>query len=88
MSNHSILEQNMLYGFSETAGMLYLKLIDVFQGCEKKAFLAAYYYECKAGAALDHILTFMPKAPDEKTKAELSKFFSERWRNNFMDMVI
>lgn len=88
MSNYSILMQNTLDGLSETAGCLYLKLLDVFQGHtkegERKAFLAACDYEEKFGATLDYILRNMPDAPDDETRATLSQFFSERFRNNFM----
>ncbi|MES2783401.1 MAG: hypothetical protein V4657_11435 [Pseudomonadota bacterium] len=85
MSNHSTLERNTLDGFSEAAGILYLKLIDVYQGHERKAFMAACRFEERCAGVLDYILRNGPMALDAKTKAELSAFFSERWRHNFMD---
>ena len=85
MSNYSILEQNTLAGFSETAGCFYLKLIDVFKGDESKAFFVANQYERKVGNVFDYILAYNPvwKA-DASTKTQLSAFFAERWRHNFM----
>jgi dsDNA-binding SOS-regulon protein len=85
MHNNSILEQNTLYGLSESAGVLYLKLLDQFQGDERRAFLVADRYDRAVGGTLDHILSHMPDAPDAETRKKLSVYFSERWRNNFMD---
>jgi dsDNA-binding SOS-regulon protein len=80
---------NTLNGLSETAGELYLKLLDVMQGHtregERKAFMSACRYDQKCGEVLDYILRNAPNAPDERTRIELSRFFAERWRNNFME---
>jgi hypothetical protein len=84
MTNYSFLEQNTLSGFSETAGILYMKLLDVFQGDERKAFWAANRYEDKCGNVIGYILDNMPKAPDSKTRHQISQFFSERYRHNFL----
>lgn len=89
MSNYSILEENTLAGFSETAGCLYLKLLDVFQGDERRAFLTACRYEDEAGGVLDYIMLHGPVGPtgqlDPITYRELSRFMAERWRHNFME---
>lgn len=84
-NNLPILYQNTMAGLSESAGILYLKLIDVFQS-EKKAFVAACRYENQRGEVLDYILHNMPQArPDQRTISDLSRFFAERWRHNFME---
>lgn len=85
MTNYSCLQQNTLDGLSETAGCLYLKLCDVFQGDERRALFAACRYEDRLGGTLDFILRTMPNAPTPETRAMLSQFFSERYRHNFMD---
>ena len=86
MSNYSILQQNTLDGFSESAGILYMKMLDVFQQNEHKAFMAACRYEDKCAGVLDYILRNMPNAPDDETRCILSQFFADRWRNNFMEV--
>ncbi len=90
-SNLPILAQNTLLGLSETAGILYLKLLDQFEGWsnpanERRAFLTACDYEDRCGSVLGHILTAYPGFSHVagKTRADLSRFFSERWRHNFM----
>lgn len=90
MSNLPTLQQNTLHGFSETAQSLYLTLLDKFQGWnspsgEMAAFIAADHYERKCGDVLDHILRNAPvwNLPAD-VMSELSKFFAERWRHNFM----
>lgn len=85
MSNNSILEQNTLAGFSETSGILYLKLIETTQS-EKKAFLLADTYERLTGNKLDKILREFPgfSGMPAEVRTALSKFFSERYRNNFI----
>lgn len=91
MSNYTILAQNTLDGLSETAGILYLKLLDVFEGHrskdgERKAFLTACRYEDKCGEVIDYILrNSSAHSIDSRTMADLSRFFAERWRNNFME---
>jgi len=85
MGNYSTLQHNTLDGLSEMAGMLYLKLTDVLRN-ERKAFIAACRFEDNCAATIDHILRNSPVHDlDEKTMSELSRFFSERWRNNFLD---
>jgi hypothetical protein len=88
MSNYSPLIQNTLDGLSETAGALYLSLLDVMQGHtkegERKAFWTACQYDDGVGGVIDYILNNMPNAPDEATRASLSRFFAKRWQNNFM----
>lgn len=84
MDNHSILERNTLDGLSEPSGILYLKLLDVFQGNERRAFLVACRFEDRCAGLLDYI--FQHLLPSNKnTRHELSQFFSERWRHNFME---
>ncbi|GGZ02546.1 hypothetical protein [Novosphingobium colocasiae] len=91
MSNYSTLQRNTLAGLSETAGALYLTLLDVFQGHtrdgERKAFLAACDYDKQVGSTLDRILRHMPGAPGPMVHAQLSAFFADRWRYNFMPLV-
>jgi hypothetical protein len=94
MNNYSILQQNALDGFSETAQILYIKLLDVFEAHsskknERRAFLAASYYEDRGGGVIDYILgnykfCVNGKDIDAKTKTELKMFFSERYRHNIM----
>lgn len=85
MSNYSILQKNTLDGFSESAGILYLKMLDVFQQNERKSFLVACRYEDKCAGVLDYIMRNMPNAPDAETRQSLSQFFAKRWRHNFME---
>lgn len=86
MSNYSILQRNTLDGFSETAQVLYLKLTDVFQGNERKAFAVASFYENRCGNVLDYIMRNSPAHQlDARTISQLSAFFAERWRHNFME---
>lgn len=93
MTNYSPLQANTLAGLSETAGCLYLKLLEVFEAHkspanERRAFLAADYYEQNAGAVLDYILRHNPvHRLDEPTLQSLSAFFAERWRHNFMPRI-
>jgi len=91
MSNYSTLTENTLMGLSEMAGILYLKLLDAYQGHssaanERKAFYAACHFDNNAGDVLDYILRNNPvhNLP-EKIISELSEFFAARWRNNFME---
>jgi hypothetical protein len=87
VDNYSILERNTLDGFSEPAGILYLKLLDVFQGDERRAFIVACRYEDRFAALIDYILRNMPGPlrPNEKTRRDLFQFFTDRWRHNFME---
>ena len=91
MSNYSTLQQNTLLGFSETAGCLYLNLLDKYQGWntndgERMAFLEAHRYENSVGETLDYILDGAPMwSLDPSTKKSLSGFFADRWRHNFME---
>lgn len=91
MSNYTTLQRNTLDGFSESAGCLYFKLLDVFEGHtggdgERKAFLAADRYERDCAGTLDYILRNGPFPNlDDRTRTELSRFFAERWRHNFME---
>lgn len=86
--NYTILQRNTLDGLSETAGALYLKLIDVFEAHrgranERKAFLAACRYEDQCGGVLDYILRNSPAHDlDARTLTYLAQFFSERWRHS------
>jgi hypothetical protein len=84
--NHSILERNTLAGFSEAAGMLYLRLLDQYQGDEQRAFMAANQFEDQCAATLGNIIERYPGFLDitTGTKSKLSRFFAERWRHNFM----
>lgn len=89
MSNHSILVQNTLDGFSEASQHLYLTLLDAYQGHsnttnELKALKATCRYEDNIGNTLSYILSNGPLSLDSKTKKELLKYFSERWKNNFI----
>lgn len=87
MGNYSTLQRNTLDGLSEMAGMLYLKLTDVYRN-EHKAFIAACRFEDNCAATIDYILRSSPVHNlDEKTMSEISHFFSERWRNNFLNEV-
>ena len=88
-SNYSPLQRNTLDGLSETAGVLYMRLLDAFEAHkaaanERRAFLAACDYDERAGTTLDYILRYSPMNVDDKTRSELSAFFATRWRNNFM----
>lgn len=89
-SNYAPIHRNTLDGLSETAGFLYMTLVDAFQGHtrggERRAFLAACDYDDKCGSALDHIMRRMPGAPSPEVRSLLSKFFAERWRHNFMEV--
>lgn len=90
MRNLAPLQLNTLAGFSETAGALYLDLLDKFEGWadrtgERKAFWTACRYEQECGEALDYILRENPVHDlDARTMSDLSQFFAARWRNNFM----
>lgn len=89
MSNYTHLQRNTLDGLSEMAGSMYLKLLDVFEGHarvdgERRAFLAANRFEAGCAEVLDYILRNMPLGADDRTRAELSRFFAERYRHNFM----
>ena len=88
-NNYSILQRNTLDGFSETAGCLYLKLLDVFQGhksgdSERRAFLEACLYEDAGGGHVGKMLHNPIHNASGETISGLSLFFSERWRNNCM----
>lgn len=85
MGNYSILERNTLDGLSEPAGMLYLKLLDVFQGNERRAFIGACRYEDCCASTTDYILRHMPDAPDDETRRKLFEFLTERYRHNLME---
>lgn len=90
--NYSTLQRNTLDGLSETAGCLYLKLLDTLeahrsQHNERIAFLIACRYDSQVGGVIDYILRhfYHLNKSDPETFAILSQFFSERWRNNFME---
>ena len=91
MSNYRTIERNTLDGLSEMAGILYLRLLDVFQGHtpegERKAFLAACRYEAGCAGVLDYILENYDFAfeKNSKAKSDLKEFFAKRWQYNFMD---
>lgn len=96
VTNYSILQENTLAGFSETAGCLYLRLLDIFQNHERKAFLAAREYEEKCGKFINlsfrKSLEIAYESPEiqfsqsaEDTLAQLSDLFAKRWLHNFMD---
>ena len=82
--NYSTIQKNTLDGLSESAGVLYLKLCDVFCGDERRAFLEACRYEDRVARVLGYILRRAPLTIDDRTRTDLSTFFAERWRNNFM----
>jgi hypothetical protein len=90
-TNYSILQQNTLAGLSETAGLLYLKLLDVFEAHrsrenECRCLLAACRYDDQAGNVLDFIMRNSPAHNlDAGTLSKLSAFFADRWRHNFME---
>ena len=88
--NYTPLQRNTLDGFGEGAGILYLKLCDVFEAHrspanERRAFWAAVDYDDGVGGTLDYIFRRNPVHQlDSATISALSRFFAERWRNNFM----
>ena len=97
MSNMTVLQQNTLAGLSETAGMLYLALVDKYQGHragpgERRAFMEAAKYDERTGNVIDYILTNCPldhwadtpRPLPQRARTELSSFFAERWRHNFI----
>lgn len=89
--NYTTLQRNTLDGLSETAGCLYLKLVDAFEGHrsranERRAFLTACRYEDGCGEVIDYILRNNPVHDlDARTLTSLSQFCAERWRHNFID---
>ena len=90
MSNLSVLAQNTLAGLSETAGLLYLNLLDTYQGWnsptgERQAFFEADRYESLVAGKLDHILENYPgfEQMPPRIKADLKAFLTNRWKNNF-----
>ena len=89
--NYTTLQRNTLDGLSEGAAALYLKLVDALQGhrpgqAERQAFLAACRYEDAAGRVLDRIiLSGCDIDPQSHAHRELSAFFAERYRHNFME---
>ena len=90
MSNYSILQINTLDGLSAAAGLLYLKLLDVYEAHkskdnERRASEAARYDE-RCGSTIDYILQYGPfENMNPKLKTDLLEFFAQRWRYNFMD---
>lgn len=92
--NYSTLQRNTLDGLSETAGFLYLKLVDTLQGhrpgpAERQAFLEACRYDEVVGRALDRImLSGCDMDPQSGAYRELSAFFAERYRHNFMERAL
>ena len=86
MSNYSILQHNTLYGLSETAGILYLRLCDQYRD-ERRAFLEADRYDNRCGEVLHKVLYEYPGFAEipQQVKTDLSRFMSERWRNNFIE---
>lgn len=83
MSNYSVLQHNTMHGFSETASVLYLDLVDKLQ-CEKKAFFAACKYEEKLGILLEKLFTSYFEL-DKEVLIQLSTFFAKRYMHNFME---
>lgn len=85
-SNYSHLEENTLAGLSEAGGILYLKLVEKYNGNETKAFLAAHKYDNTCGEVLSHILKNGPtfESYPEEVRKNLLTFLTERYRNNFM----
>ena len=90
MSNYTHLQRNTLDGLSETGGIFYLKLLDVFEAHtsranERRAFLAAAKYDEGSGGVLDYIIENSPAhSLTRDVKLSLKRFLSERYRHNFM----
>jgi len=93
VTNYSPLQQNSLAALSQTAGHLYLKLVDAFEAHrspdnERRAFLAACDYDEKVGGVVDYIIRNSPAHDlDASTMSQLSAFFADRWRHNFMQRL-
>jgi len=91
-SNYSPLMQNTLDGFSEGAGHLYLKLLEKYQGDERKAFFEADRYERSVGRMASALMAKALEIGTEQgivgtnpnAMSDLEKFLADRWRNNFM----
>jgi hypothetical protein len=91
MSNLPVLTQNTLAGLSEGAGLLYLDLLDKYQGWnsvngERKAFFKADRYERLCGGVADHIIDAYPgfnHVPSD-VKTSVKSFIKDRWKNNFI----
>jgi hypothetical protein len=92
VSNLPVIAQNTLAGLSEGAGLLYLDLLDKYQGWnsvqgERKAFFEADRYERLCGDVTDHIIDAYPgfsHVPSD-VKTSVKSFLKDRWENNFMD---
>jgi hypothetical protein len=84
MHNYSILQRNTLDGLSEIAGIHYLRMLDVYQGDERRAFFSADQLDRKIGRILDYIFRNMPTAPDAKLRVEVSRLLEARWFHNFI----
>lgn len=91
-SNHSILTANTLLGLSEPAQLLYLTLLDRYQGHtdrrgEHRALFAATRFERRCAGTIAYILEHAPTMQEfpPSVRTSLHQFFAERWRHNFMD---
>lgn len=90
-SNHSILTQNTLLGLSEPAQLLYLDLLDKFEGhTSKKGELKAFRHACRmdkyCGSTFERIISnygdVTGMSINEETRQALYKFFADRWKNS------
>lgn len=84
-TNYSILETNTLDGLSEGGGVVYMRLIDKYQGNERKAFALACVFDDSCGSVLEYILVNGPIDCTPKVRSELLAFHAQRWLNNFLD---
>lgn len=96
--NLPIIVRNTMDGLGEGAQHLYLAMLDRYQGWndrrgELAAFLIADDYQNRLGDVIDHILDngrfqFPAVVENRDWKADLRRFFSERYRHNFLPAAL